>query len=291
MNRAVLLLLLTALPLWSQLTMDGGPAWGDFSIMFIAKIEPGGASSAQLNGAVIDASVTGVSQRFIYDEKSKRAFGYDILLQPSPDGATAELRVEPLRDPQWAIRNGWAMWGVAPSGLPKYPVIPGLKIGDKVALDLLINPATGQKIVDYLTLVPAHTPLGPPHDFSLSDVFLTLSAPEVFAGGKRLDDPIRPLGTVSGRAIELLVENYGRMIFSLFPEPKLNFRKEGIIAGNTLTFHIGDTEFRVVSKSPIAPGEAQYNLYIYTDPNWRPPAGSRPVSMIAGTAESLVRSH
>jgi len=28
---------------------------------------------------------------------------------------------------------------------PKYPVIPNLKVGDTVALDLLVNPATGQK--------------------------------------------------------------------------------------------------------------------------------------------------
>jgi hypothetical protein len=36
-------------------------------------------------------------------------------------------------------------------GLPKYPAIPNVKQGGTVALDLLVNAATGQKVVDYRT--------------------------------------------------------------------------------------------------------------------------------------------
>jgi len=293
MIRLSLLVLISAAALCAQdISVEGGPAWGGFSILFSPKIEPAGAGSAQLNSAAIDAAVTGATHRFIYDEKNKRAFGYDVSLEPSPDGSTAQLRIEPLSDPQWAIRNGWAMWGAAPSGLPRYPVIPNLKIGDKIALDLLVNSATGQKIVDYLTLIQAHAPLGSLHDFSLSDILMKLDAPDVFVNGKPLPNPGKPLGAVSGRAIALYVEGYGRLIFSLFPQPTLGFRKNGVIAGNTLTFHIGATEFRVIGKSPVAPGDGQYNLYLFNDPDWRPPMATRPITTAAsGSAESFLRSH
>ncbi|HXE65023.1 MAG TPA: hypothetical protein VN519_15875 [Bryobacteraceae bacterium] len=293
MIRLSLLVFFSAAALCAQdISVDGGPAWGDFSILFTPKIEPAGAGSAQLNSAVIDAAVTGTAHRFIYDEKNKRAFGYDVSLEPSADGSTAQLRIEPLSDSQWAVRNGWAMWGSAPSGLPKYPIIPNLKIGDKIVLDLLVNPATGQKIVDYLTLIQAHAPIGPPHDFSLSDVLMTLDAPAVFVNGKSLLNPGKPLGAVSGRAIALYAEGYGRLIFSLFPQPALGFRRSGVIAGNTLTFRIGATEFRIVSKSPVAPGDGQYNLYLFSDPDWRPAMATRPVTTAAsGSAESFLRSH
>src|SRR3569623_213916 len=154
MIRLSVVAFLSAAALCAQdISMDGGPAWRDFSILFTPKIEPASVAVGQLNSAVVDAAVTGAAHRFIYDEKIKRAFGYDVSLEPSADGSTAQLRIEPLSDPQWAIRNGWAMWGAAPSGLPKYPVIPNLRMGDKIALDLLVNPTTGQKIVDYLPLI------------------------------------------------------------------------------------------------------------------------------------------
>ena len=293
MIRLSVVAFLSAAALCAQdISMDGGPAWRDFSILFTPKIEPASVAVGQLNSAVVDAAVTGAAHRFIYDEKNKRAFGYDVSLEPSADGSTAQLRIEPLSDPQWAIRNGWAMWGAAPSGLPKYPVIPNLRMGDKIALDLLVNPTTGQKIVDYLTLIEVRAPIGPPHDFSLSDVLMKLDAPEVFVNGKPIPNPGKPLGAVSGRAIALYAEGYGRVIFSLFPQPAPGFRRAGVVAGNTLTFRTGATEFRVVSRSPVAPGDGQYNLYLFSDPDWRPARATRPVTMAAsGSAESFLRNH
>lgn len=289
MRVPLLLIFLSAALCAQDLSMDGGAAWKDFSILFSPKIEPGATVPGALSSAVIDPAVTGTARRFIYDTKNKRAFGYDVKLEPSADGATGQLRIEPLSDPEWAIRNGWARWGT-PSGLPKYPVIPGLKIGDTVALDLMVNPSTGQRVVDYLTLIQAHAPLGPPHDFSLSDIRLSLDAPEIVANGKPFPNPGKPLGAVSGGVVVLYIEGYGRFILSLFPEPTLGFRKGGFVAGNTLTFREGATDFRIVSKGPIAPGDSQYNLYLFSQPNWHPPIASRPVTMMAaGHADFLLK--
>jgi hypothetical protein len=274
---------------WGQensIRLDGGPSWKGFSIRFSSKLEPDptGASS-ELGGTVIDLPGGVVGQRFIDDPAHKRSFGYDVRLIPSADGSTAEIRIEPLHAAEHAVQRGWTQFGL-PAGLPKYPVIPGLSVGDTVALDLLVNPSTGQKIVDYITLErqPVREPV---HDFSLADVRLFLDRPHVLLDGKLLEST----ADFRGGVVWLYVEGRGRFVFSLFPNQKLGFRDSGMVAGNALTFRDGTTEFRVECKSAVAPGQGPYNLYVVREPNWRP-RGATPRQNIqfgsADRAESVV---
>ncbi len=149
-------LALAAATLYAQensIRMDGGPLWKGLSIRFSPRVEPDvNDASNQLGGTVIDLRGGVVGQRFINDPVHKRSFGYDVRLEPAPNGNSAQIRIEPLHAAEHAVQSGWSQFGL-PVGLPKYPVIPDLRVGDTVVLDLLINPATGQKIVDYLTLV------------------------------------------------------------------------------------------------------------------------------------------
>jgi len=279
-------LALTAISLQGQLSVDGGPAWKDFAVRFESKIEPGGAVVANDSGSVIDPGVHGNAQRFIYDEKNKRTFGYEVLLEPSADGRTAQLRIEPLHDPEHALRNGWSM-GSLPLGLPKYPVIPDLKIGDTVALDLLVNPATGQKLVDYLTIIRAGIP-GAPHDFSLEDVWLSLDTPRVTVDGKPLT-PGNQHSNVGGRAVWIDIGGRGRFLLSLFPNEKLGFRKSGMTeSNNTMTFQMEGMVVHVECASPIVQGSGPFNIYVLHEQNPGPmPVGQFGVSA-GGPVEKLI---
>jgi hypothetical protein len=260
MRRTLSLLFLTVVAGHAQFAVDGGPAWKDFAIRFEPKIEPGDVSFPDDGGSVIDAGVHGNAQRFIRDDKNKRTFGYEVVLQPSADGATAQLRIEPLHDPEHALRNGWPM-GSLPVGLPKYPVIPGLKVGDTVALDLMVNPSTGQKLVDYLTLFRAGTSGEPPRDFSLADVWLTIDKPSILVDGKPLVSMARA-SEVAGRVVAFSIRGRGSYVFSLFPNDKLGFRRNGTIESKVLTFQDDGNTFRIECATPIAPGTGPYNLYV-----------------------------
>jgi hypothetical protein len=283
MRRTLSLLFLTVTAIHAQLALDGGPAWKDFAIRFEPKIEPGDVSVPDDSGSVIDSGVHGNAQRFIYDEKNKRSFGYEVVLEPSADGATAQLRIEPLRDPEHALRNGWSM-GSLPVGLPKYPVIPGLRLGDTVALDLMVNPSTGQKLVDYLTLFRAGTSGEPPHDFSFADVWLTIDKPSILVDGKPL--PARASG-VAGRAIALSISGRGGYVFSLFPNEKLGLRRNGTIESKILTFQDAGATFRIECATPIAPGMGPYNLYVARSSAIQLMPGV-PFGFAAGTAEAFL---
>ncbi len=280
----IVLLLSTAAALSGQeylLTVDGGPAWKGLSVRFVTRLEPA-TPGTPFEGSVIDSGVYGNAQRFIDDAAHRRSFGYELQLEPSADATTAQLRIMPLHDAKHAVDNGWSQFGL-PAGLPKYPAIPGLRVGDTVALDLLVNPATGQKIVDYLTLVKGRSPQ-PVHDFSLNDIELSLDRPRILSGGSVLKDDFS--GGASGNVVWIYLPGRGRFVLSLFPNPKLGFQKSGTVAGNLLTFHDGATELRLECKSPVAPGDGPYNLYVLRDPAWHPKgAGTAILTGAAGSAD------
>jgi hypothetical protein len=246
----------------SHLSMGGGPAWKGMEIWFVTKIEPPGT---RLPGGV--AFESGRAHHIIDDRAHKRAFGYDVVLDAGEDGKTAQLRILPLNRAEAKIpfEPGWTF-----VGLPNYPVVSNVKIGDTVALDLLVNRATGQKVVDYLTL-RRHGDMDLQHearDFQLSDVELTLSDPQIVVEGK----PEAPTGAggISGAVIWLYVSGHGRFILSLVPNEKLGFRKNGIVSGDGLLVRDGGVEIRVDSNGRIAPGPGVYNLYVAHEPDWRP---------------------
>ena len=269
----------------NSIRMDGGPSWKGFSIRFTPKVEPDrDHASNDLGGTVIDLKGGVVGQRFIDDPVHKLTFGYDVRLEPSADTRTAQIRIEPLHAAQHAVQNGWTQFGI-PAGLPKYPVIPGLHVGDTVALDLLINPATGQKIVDYLTLVRQPVP-EVAHDFSLADVQLFLDRPRIAVNRNplELEPAVKFQGSAAGTVVWLYLEGHGRYMLSLVRDDKTGFKKAGTATGTTLTFRDGNSDFRVDCESPVAPGPGLYNLYVKHEPDGRPRKPSDHIE--AGTSDN-----
>ncbi len=139
------LIALAATALWGQ-ESKLSVTWDGIEVRFVTRVEPPGENARkELPGLVITEADR--VHHIITDSAHKRYFGYDLRLEPRGDGNSAQLRIEPLnlshaRADEFPIGPGWTL--MAP---PKYPVIPTLKMGGTVALDLLVNPATGQKVV------------------------------------------------------------------------------------------------------------------------------------------------
>jgi hypothetical protein len=220
----------------------------------------------------------------INDPAHKRYFGYDVRLEPSEDGNEAQIRIEPLTRTsagEIAAGSGWTLLS-----LPKYPVIPNVKVGDTVALDLLVNAATGQKIVDYLTLARRGTPDASQvaRDFTLADVELSLMYPRVFVNGKPVEATANAPGGTSGAVVWLYLAGHGRFVLSLSQNAKLDFQKIGVAAADALWFREGSTEYRVECGSKVAPGPGAYNLYVAHEADWRPRETGR--AFLTGSADN-----
>jgi hypothetical protein len=270
MRRISATLGLLAAGLWGQeskLSVTDS-AWKGIEVRFVTKMEPPGENTPnRLPGLVI--TDFGRAHHIIQDPAHKRYFAYDLSLEPSPDCSEATLRIEPLRfsnsrpfsvgGPDWTL--------LAP---PRYPVISNVKVGDTVALDLMVNAATGQKIVDYLTLErrDGAEPPRNPHDFSLADVELSLSQPRVNLNGKQVEATAKYVGGTSGAVVWLSLAGHGRFILSLFPNASLGFQKNGVAAADSFWFRDGSAEYHVQCDSAVAPGPGPYNLYVVHEAGW-----------------------
>jgi hypothetical protein len=250
-------------------------SWKGLEIRFETKIEPAGTL---LPGGVVTGKDR--AHHIINDAAHKRAFGYDIALDPGPNGQTAQIRIERWNpaESKPGFHPGWTFLE-----LPEYPVIPNVKVGETVALDLLVNPSTGQKVVDYLTLRRrGDIDLGrAPHDFTPADAELMLAQPRVFLDGK-LEAEDSAIG-MSGAVVWLYLAGHGRFILSLIPNDKLGFVGNGVVSRNGLLFHDRGMEFRVECDGRIAPGSGTYNLYVRQEREWRPGDGA---SFRVGSADS-----
>jgi hypothetical protein len=267
MRQISALLVFAATVVWAQeshLTVGGDPSWKGLQIRFVSRVEPPGPNSTgTLPGGVIVEE--GRAHHLINDPAHKSYFGYDIALEPTADGNAAQIRIEPLR-PLRADVSGPVGWTLL--RLPRYPLIPNVKVGDTVALDLLVNAATGQKIVDYLTLERRPSPKErESHDFTLADVELTLSQPQVWIDNKLEGSYKFPIGT-SGSVVWFYLARHGRFNLSLFPSQKYPYKKNGVVSANTATFRDGKSEYRVESSGAIVPGFGVFNLYVWHEPEW-----------------------
>jgi hypothetical protein len=252
-------ILAAATSLFAQLSA-GSAAWGGLELSFVSKIEPDGIL---LPGGVVVGA--GSVHHGISDNVHKREFGYDVVVEPNPGLESAQIRIERSLVRGRPHEEGWTFLE-----LPKYPVISNVKVGDTVALDLLVNPGTGQRIVDYLTL-RRHGDMDLRHearDFRLSDVELTVLSPRLFHDGKPLPD--MGSGGVTGAVIWVYISGHGRFVLSLLPNEKLGFRRGGVVSQNGLLFHDGASEYRLDCQTRIAPASENFNLYVAHEPDWRP---------------------
>jgi hypothetical protein len=166
----------------------------------------------------------------------------------------------------------------------------------------MVNPATGQKMVDYLTVFSGRSTMSVaresdklpamasdrPRDFTVEDAVIQLEHPAIKVNGSAKGDWG---GTISGRAVWFYVEGHGRFVMTLAPHAALGFQKAGEVRANMLTIRSGYDAFEIKCRSDIA-GDAVYNLYVHHDPAWRPRGSEASPKFLLGAgdqASSLVR--
>lgn len=258
-----------ALVCWATLAQDGrlmsGSGSSDAgSFSYETRVEPPGPPAPHVRGGLF---VNEGFHRYMADHSQKKFFGYDIHIQPMPDGmlrvsfgplSLSAARLE-LKDPE-----SWSAMA-----LPRYPAPQFVRSGDRIALDLLVNIASRQKIVDYLTIragrhdEPAAIVTGPPRDFTVEDAELAITQPEVSVNGELRQ---RMPNTLSGAVGVLYVPGHGRFLFSLAPNERFGFRKAGEVRGNLIRFEWETSRYQLACLDRVAPGLKPYNLYVFHDP-------------------------
>jgi hypothetical protein len=329
--KAIRLLLasLCLLPVFAQtgVISQGNVTRKDFAFYWQSRLEP---PTPPLANDLGYGSGTNPKNNNIYrvmiDRTRRVYFGYEVRVEPVLQSGTyrvafQQLDLTPETFKQMRIDDP-ASWkrlelGV-PVGRPLFPfreAPDSVAVGDVIAVDLMMNQQTNQKIVDYVVIqgpsqpwsfdrLPvqrefAYTP-GTPRDFSVEDASLRLADPRVnitfhaMPDGRLVETTFAGEGEVSGPAVWFSLPNRARLILSLVPHPELGFRKAGEVRGTSLTFKLGTDILTLNSAKTIAPGDAPFNLYVLQEPEWRPNysgtnnVASPALQMGAGRAESLV---
>ena len=279
----LLLLVSAAVPAPAQVLVS---APNGIEVQMTARMEPG---SVRLPSGVIAVSV-GRFHRVVPDRSQRRYFAYDVLVEPKDGSQALQLRIEPFTLSATQLAEAQMVdpsWTAIP--LLKYPLVPDVRAGDTVAIDLLENPSTGQKVVDYLAFKRSNpavaTEPGPLGDLSLAEVEIQLKDFRISLNGTVLDVSTRLGGSISGAALWFYLPERGRFIMSLVPNPKLGFRPAGEVSNRSLTFTEGRERYDIESASRIVPAWGRFNLYVRHDPTWQPTSGESSSPIIIGAAD------
>jgi hypothetical protein len=286
--KSSLLALFSGLSAFSQAgRLDGGFVTGSsYGLYWETRLEPASPALAQNLGTAKvwnagAAGATGTFTRILLDREHRTYFGYVMNVKAVGDGRFNMYWVQRLNlaalarelhidDPEaWKLQlTGW--------GAPGEKVV---RAGDVIAIDLMTNPDTGQKIVDYITIQEPFrqsfvnlTPrefsyvAGASRDFRVDDAELRIREPRLSVNGKAEESPGRQ--DIISPTVWVYAPGKGRFVLSL--TPRAGFVKAGEVRGTSLTFKVGADTFTISSAVRIAAGDAPFNLYVLHEPAYKP---------------------
>jgi hypothetical protein len=272
--------------------MSGSASRDDrVSFTFETRLEPPSAEMIRhIGGGVVGGKKA--FHRYITLNQSKMLLGYDLVIEPVEPENTFRVSFGPPSVDALHLKDA-ASWSLAP--LPRYPPPQTVRGGDTIVLDLMVNPLTYQKIVDYLVVRGDprryYTASGPAHAFTVADAEMRFTDPQLTVNGKLLDGTTNR-GSVAGAVGWLYLADRGRFVFSLAPHEQLGFRKSGEVRGSTLSFTWGSDAYSLNCNDRIAPGSGAYDVYVFNDAGYRPKGGDSKAAFLFGVvdrAEYLIR--
>jgi hypothetical protein len=205
------------------------------------------------------------------DGNSRTYYGYDVSLEPADEDDTLRVSIQPLSfDAERLELPEPETWTRLPP--PRYPGPQTVHLGDTMAFDILVNHATGQKIVEYLHFGERHrreTAIGPAREFTIHDAQLNIRAGRLTVNGEEIEQGSMGDGSVRGHFIIFYLPPNGRFVLSLVPHPEVGLLKAGEVRGSTLSFQAAGDMYEVNCRDKIVPGSA-YDLFVLHDPTYRP---------------------
>lgn len=260
------------------------PMKGGYFVVFTTTPGPNPKSSDGWSTTFAEAYFkSNTIRRVFIDSGGSLYFGYAIVIEPI--ASTKQFRVSvrslsPEDEQDLKARKSFQTRQIHPNynaaGLSRASAAQIIEDGDSFALDVLVNPKTGDKITDFVTVSASESGLretpvveSAPRDFTLEDVTMKMINYQLFinnelvAGGKRS-------GAAAGPVIWFHLQERGRFIFSLKPHEGYDFQKLGTIERNRMKFTLNNEQYEWVSDVPVVDTGGPWNLYVLYDPNYVP---------------------
>jgi hypothetical protein len=205
--------------------------------------------------------------RYVTDLVNHVYFGYEIAVKPVEAGKRYRVAIGPLTLRPESIHSDGPL--LTPVPLPKYPQPQIINAGDTIALDLLVNPANGQKLVDYIQ-ISAGPAVSEPWDFSLENVQFRLVDPSLSLNGEPVPGAQERKADLSGALPWFYVPGKGRFILSIAAHEGYDFQKAGRISDDVLIFKWGGDQYEWSTAGPVMGHDGEWNLYVLYDASYIP---------------------
>ena len=253
------------------------PLRGGAYVSIATETSPASSSDVAAQSFIEAEDRPNLVHRVFVDAKNELFFGYELLVEPA--GAARRFRVsvralsaeyvQALRArPAFARRRLHPSYSAA-----AFPTVPQLvEDGDTIALDVLQNPRTGEKVVDLLT-VSAEDPRRqerapsrePARDLSLEDVHINVFDYKVNVNGATVH---RSGGGVGGPVFWFSVGGRGRFIVSLVERPGYPFEKVARVGRHRIAFEWGGETYEIVTGQPVVDIVGNWNAWVMHDPDY-----------------------
>ena len=203
--------------------------------------------------------------RILYDDD--QYFGYDFQMEQIPGTSQIRVSILPLST-QPSDLDSHSNRLRKPVAIPTYPPSQMVEDGTTIAVDLLVNSVTGQKLVDYLTIRGTPDPQSKkePRNFTIDDAEIDLNSPHLLVNQQQTG---HISARVSGAVAWIYIPSYGRFILSLAPKRGYVFQQAGSINGKSIEFSWGGVKYQLDSQTPVV-GGGPFHLYVMRDLNYRP---------------------
>jgi len=188
----------------------------------------------------VGRNAANVMLRLVQDGREQPLFGYDVEARAGSSAGTFFIRIKPHNSA-----------GKVPT-VASVREFPAVRNGEAVIVDILQNPATGEKIFDVLR--PSDVPEG--DAFSLHDPVITLNGQWV---------KVAP-GAANGAAIQIYLPGHGSYFLALEPSPGYPFRQVAEAYRDTLRFTWGGDRVEIACKSGVMTKSERRLVWLYKDP-------------------------
>ena len=243
----------------------GNASTNGVSVNYQTYLEPGSPAIQRQGGGVLTEN--NIIKRHLCNFDNHTYFGYDLTMEALADGRFS-LRFAPLTiTPEKMAEIFRQVPNWSPLPLPGGEATLVVKAGDTVALDLFTNPATGQKVTEYLVVKGSDRHEvrveGQARDFGAEDAIIALSDPRVTIDGKATSSGG---GGISGSAVWTDLPGHGRFVFSLVPRPEIGMQRMGEVRGTSLAWRYGGHDYRISNSKPVTFVSRAYHLYVFAIP-------------------------
>lgn len=204
---------------------------------------------------------------------------YEVRVKPLKQQHQFEVKLRSVKPtPQEAKEWGVDAARVESSFLRNYEAPIIVDNGDTLAIEVMRNPRTSVKLVDYFLISDRPVPEVENNREALAkqarvlateDIELSLFAFEIRKNGKSI---LKREGGIRGRFVWLDMPDTGRFVFSLTPNSEAaGFLKGAYVTSQQLSFSHGADQYDLITNEPIIHASGVYDVWMLFDPTFTLP--------------------